>query len=82
MDDVNLILIATSNASGHRLAMGTIPTNLFMQRQVHGGATAEVARDVLVRTLLSTGSKLSWRLLCEPGEDKFCVLNVPLLFSR
>jgi len=43
------------------------------------GATTMIARDALLSLLDSSGTTLSWRLLCQPSakpQDRFCVLNV------
>jgi hypothetical protein len=40
------------------------------------GAYEESARSVLMRILASLHPRLSWRLLCSPGDGEACSLNV------
>jgi hypothetical protein len=68
---------AISDASGIRVVVGTIPTNLFLRYKDQKGASAEKGRDFLVKFLqrAGAGTKLSWRLLYDPGM-KMYALNV------
>ena len=66
---------ALGSATGHRVLVGTIPINLLTPARMEGGATNEVARVVLARTLRATGADLSWRLLYAPSYGYY-VLNL------
>jgi hypothetical protein len=59
--------------------LGMIPTNLFLQRRVRGGATNETARSVMLRVFESSGRKLSWRLLHDPSPPGSSALNIHIV---
>src|SRR5262245_27186154 len=66
---------ALSSASQMKVAIGTIPLNLFVRHRTTQSASSEPAREALIRTLESTNRRFSWRLLYDPGMKMFA-LNV------
>jgi hypothetical protein len=64
-----------SSATQMKVAIGTIPLNLFVRHRTTQSASSEPAREVLIKTLESTNRKFSWRLLYDPGMKMFA-LNV------
>jgi hypothetical protein len=73
---LGLISEAVSKSAAATLTVGTVPLNVMMQTRVQGGANNESARTVLLRTLAASNQKLSWKLLCGPGETPECALNI------
>lgn len=73
---LNDICREVSRATQTRVEVGTIPTNLFIQKRSRIGAAHEPASDVLLRLFQATKRKLTWRLLYSP--DAYA-LNVRLL---
>jgi hypothetical protein len=71
---------AVGKVTHMRVMVGTIPLNLFYRRKFQLGATRQVARAVLVHLLEETGNgtRLSWRLLYDPG-DKIYMLNIRVI---
>jgi hypothetical protein len=74
-ETLETILKAVSQEAGIRVGVGTAPMNTLIRIQTTQGASSEIARDVLIRTLESTKHKLSWRLLYSPGQ-KLYALNL------
>jgi hypothetical protein len=74
---LGVICAAVSKATGARVEVGVIPTDLFMRYQDQQGAMNEKARDVLANRLesMKDGPKLSWQLLYDPGL-KMYFLNI------
>jgi hypothetical protein len=64
---------------GRKIGLATAPTNLLMRMSVEGGANNEDARTVLLRLIAASGRQLSWTLLCQPGAEKLCYLNLQLV---
>lgn len=64
---LELIKNAVSQARGIKIIIGTVPSNLLHRKSSRQGATNEKARDVLVRALKATNTKLSWQILYAPG---------------
>jgi hypothetical protein len=75
LDTLELITNAVSQARGIKFVISTVPRKLLHRTSSRQGATNEKARDVLVRTLKATNTKLSWRLFYGHGW-KWYVLNV------
>ncbi len=76
LDIVTGIARRLSEETGRRIWVGTIPTNLMVQKRVTVGARNESARAVLWRALQQLHPALSWQLLCSVGEQADCALNV------
>jgi hypothetical protein len=72
------IMVAIGDATGQKINIGTVPTNLFMQSPMENAATNIPARNLIVAALRATGRDLSWRLLYGPG-DKFYALNIHIV---
>ncbi len=65
------------NGSGTRLELGLVPmAGAFDRRTVRFPATQKAARAVLIDLLRSSGLRVSWQLLCQPGVEKSCYLNL------
>jgi hypothetical protein len=64
---LELIKNAVSQARGIKIEFGTVPANLLNRTSSRQGATNEKARDVLVRALKATNTKLSWWIFYAPG---------------
>jgi hypothetical protein len=75
IDTLEIIKNAVSKAAGIKVIIGTVPLNLLHRISSRQGATDEKARDVLVKALKATNTKLSWRIFYAPGW-KMYVLNV------
>jgi hypothetical protein len=76
LDMLKAITDAVSQPGGPRVGVGTVPLNLLMQVRIQGGATNEIGRTVLLRTLEATNRKLSWSLFCDAAPVRACALNV------
>jgi hypothetical protein len=79
---VETICTEISRATNIRVEVGTIPTNLLRQHRYEQGALRQKARDILVNILetLNNGTKLSWRLLYDPGMKTYA-LNIHTIES-
>jgi hypothetical protein len=75
IDTLELIKNAVSKATGIHIIIGTVPLNLLHRISSRQGATNEKARDVLVRDLKATNTKLSWQIFYAPGWNMYA-LNV------
>jgi hypothetical protein len=75
LETLETITAAISSATQMKVAIGTIPLNLFVRRRTTQSASIEPAREALIRTLESTNRRFSWRLLYDPGMKMFA-LNV------
>ncbi len=79
------ICAAISRATNVPVGIGTIPTNWFFRYTDRQGAAREKARDVLVDMFETmtrdSETKLSWRLLCDPGWKR-CALNIHMVSKR
>ncbi|MEM1201849.1 MAG: hypothetical protein AAGN66_01320 [Acidobacteriota bacterium] len=71
METLRDTLAAVHQQTGAKLSFGLIPRRLAVGVTLVTGATDEPARDVLVRTLESTGLPLSWRLFYDPSMDGY-----------
>lgn len=72
---LELIKNAVGKARGIKIIIGAVPSNLLHKTSSRQGATNEKARDVLVRALKATNTKLSWWIFYGPGW-KWYTLNV------
>src|SRR5262249_34246853 len=63
METLETITGALSSATQMKVAIGTIPLNLFVRHRTTQSASSEPAREALIRTLESTNRRFSWRLL-------------------
>lgn len=75
METLEIIANSVSKARGIKLITGTVPMNLLFRTSSRQGATNEKARDALISALKATNTKLSWRILYDPGI-KWYALNV------
>ena len=77
MQLLDTICSRISQATETRIAVGTIPLNLFLHRRTQRGAASQKARDVLATMLedIKGGTNLSWRLFYDPGMKTY-VLNI------
>ena len=66
---------AVGDAAHTRVSVGTIPENLFRGNRSTQSVFNTTARDVLTQTLAATETKLSWRLLYDPGLGEY-FLNI------
>jgi hypothetical protein len=76
LEMVKRITEAMSSPGVARIGVGTVPLNAMLRTHIQGGATAESARTVLLRTLNAIHPTLSWKLFCDPGPTPVCALNV------
>jgi hypothetical protein len=67
---------AVKRSGEPRLELGTLPFSGLGRIRLRTGAYEESARSVLMRILASLHPRLSWRLLCSPGDGEACSLNV------
>jgi hypothetical protein len=72
---LDAICAAVSQATKTQVEAGMIPLNRFLQHRDQQGAINEKARTVLLNTLESTGTNLSWQLFYDPGIKSYA-LNV------
>ena len=70
------IVAAVKGSGEQRLVLGVVPISGLGQIRVRIAADDESARSVLVRTLASIHPRLSWQLLCGPGDGGSCALNI------
>jgi hypothetical protein len=77
------ICTAISRTTNITVKLGTIPTGLLLQHRDQQGAANQRARDILVNTLetINNETKLSWRLLYEPGMKTY-YLNIRSVLKR
>jgi hypothetical protein len=79
------ICAAISRATQIGVVVGTIPTNWFHQHQDEQGAASQTAREVLVNMFETmtkdSETKLSWRLLYDPGDKRYA-LNIHMISKR
>jgi hypothetical protein len=62
------------------LMVGRLPTPMFGQTMLNQDAASDTARNLLMRILRATTVKpLSWRVLCDPGDGRPCVLNIRMV---
>jgi hypothetical protein len=80
-DALRSVLGAISSTTGQQVVLGTSPFNLLVQTKMEEGATAETARNLLVRILQGTGKSLSWRLLYSLDLQKYA-LNIQIVDNR
>ena len=73
---------AVSRASGRRVGVSVRGVPKTRSVTLFGGATSEVARDVLWQVLRDLGDSYSWQLLCSVGRDRECGLNIHRVVSR
>jgi hypothetical protein len=59
-----------------RLTLGLVPLGGRGQMRLRHGASDESARSVLVRILASIHPRLSWQLMCSPGDGESCFLSI------
>jgi hypothetical protein len=78
---LELITNAVSQVRGIKFVIGTAPLNLLTRTTFRRGANNEKARDVLISALKATNSKLSWRILYDPGI-KWYILNLHVIKER
>ena len=71
IETVDLIAKAVSQSAGVRLEFAAGPLNLLANTSARLGATNEVARDILMRTLVRTNRKLSWRVFYSAGGREY-----------
>jgi hypothetical protein len=76
LEMIREITETVSSRSVARVGVGAVPLNAMLGTHIQGGATAENARTVLLRTLDAIHSELSWQLFCDPGPTPECALNV------
>ena len=74
VEGLDALLAAVQQASGDRIVLGTIPTNLMVQSRMAENAKGDTVRDILERTLHETGRTVSWKLLFSPPDQTY-VLN-------
>jgi hypothetical protein len=72
---LNALAAVLSKASGHKVLVGTIPTKLLVRSRSEGAWTNEVARNVMITALQSTGTRMSWKLFYDPALKTYA-LNV------
>ena len=70
-DTLQTIANAVSLSAGIKVNFGLAPYKWLMQQKLTIGANNEVARDVLLRALDSTGAKLIWWLLYDPHNRSY-----------
>ena len=77
---IRKVLRLVTHTTGITVELGIAPVNLLRGTTVNEGATREVARDVLLRTLSATGRTLSWQLFYGP-DTKTYAFNVHIVES-
>lgn len=70
------IVAAVKERGEPRLELGLVPIAGLGQIRIRSAADDESARSVLVRMLASIHPRLSWQLLCSPGDGESCYLNI------
>jgi hypothetical protein len=80
-ETLKAICSAVSERAGVKVDIGTVPLNLVLSSRAEIGATNELARSVLTRTLNATETDLDWLLLFDPGV-KFYALNLLPVATR
>lgn len=66
---------AVTQASGTRVVLSTIPTNLFARYKTESGAKDQEARDFLAHELDLISANLSWQLFYDPTSKSY-FLNI------
>lgn len=61
------------------LSVGRSPTGLLRGTALKQNAAQDTARNLLLGILKATNRQMSWRLLCDPGGTRFCVLNIRIV---
>lgn len=69
-------LVQAVQVRGRRLHFGSADMRALLRARVVVGANGESARDVLSRILDGMAARLSWQLLCSPGQGRSCALSI------
>lgn len=75
---IEAVLTSVGMATNRRIGIGTVPLNLLRGAYMEESATADLARDVIARTLQATGARVSWQLYYTADLKKY-VLNIHIV---
>lgn len=78
---LHAIVAAVAQSTGESLVLGTAPLKLLANARIRLGADNENARDVLIRALDATGSRVTWKLFFGP-DVRMYALNLQVIPDR
>lgn len=58
------------------LALGSVPVAELLRSRTNLGSGRSSARAQLVRIVDTIAPRLSWQILCQPGDEELCYLNI------
>jgi hypothetical protein len=76
LEAIVVVARAIAERSGREVVPGTMPMNRLRKARVVVGSENQSAREILWAVIQAIDPALSWRVLCEVGENSMCAINI------